>query len=173
MRTLLLVSAVVPLCIVVACAAKGKSYTDDDDASGGWTATGGAGGTASTSTTNSTNSPSTTTNTQTTTTTAGPSCYAGKGACDPLQPSSCATAGAACDIDTTNQFVCFDPPNTAGKGAPCDAQAGPYCMMGLTCVSNGTSSTCASFCCTGTDCGGGTCDSIGTAGSIDVKVCSA
>jgi hypothetical protein len=87
-----------------------------------------------------------------------------------LQPGSCSTAGAACEIDGgSSQFVCFDPPNTATLGSPCDPTAGPYCMHGLTCVSTGDTNVCAAYCCSEADCA--SCTSIGMAGTIDVKVC--
>ncbi|MBW2527143.1 MAG: hypothetical protein JRI23_23375, partial [Deltaproteobacteria bacterium] len=92
-------------------------------------------------------------------------CYAGSGDCNPMQ-SDCAVAGASCDISDDNLFHCFDPPNTATLGAYCDVSAGPFCQNGLTCVSN----ACMSFCCIADDCPGD-CISVGTAGSVEIKVC--
>ena len=171
MRTVLLLTALGPLCIVVACATAKKSYSDDDDATTTHsTGTGGAGGSTWTNSTTTSNTNTTNTTSSTTTTTGQPSCYAGHGDCDPMQ-SDC-DSGGACDIDDTNQFVCFPAPNTAGKGAACDPQNGPYCMNGLTCVSDGTSSLCAAYCCSADDCGGGTCDDLQPVGGITPKICS-
>ncbi len=81
--------------------------------------------------------------------------------------NSCA-AGEACDIANNDWlFHCFPPPNVAGIGATCDAQAGPFCSHGGTCVSN----SCAAYCCANADCLVGTCQSAGMAGNIEIKVC--
>jgi len=175
MRTNLLLGVSAILLLLGSCVAgKTGGEGDDDDSTTTTTTTTTTGsgtttntGTPTTSTTNTgTPTTSSTTSTQT------PSCYANHGDCDPMQ-TNCPTAGASCDIDGgTQQFVCFDPPNTAAEGAPCNVTSGPYCMNGLTCVNNGTSDLCAAYCCSETDCGGGTCQSLGMTGTIEVKVCT-
>ena len=180
MRATWLWALLVPGYFIGACAAGqgGGSWDDDDDddGGGGSSTTTGSGGSSSTTTSTQTTSTtdtttSSTTSSTTTSSTSTPSCYAGHGDCDPMQSGSCPTAGAACDIESQSlEFFCFDPPNTAGLGAPCNASTGPYCMHGLTCVTSGSSDICAAYCCTTADCA--SCTSVGTVGSIEVLVCA-
>jgi hypothetical protein len=123
-----------------------------------------SGTTSSSSTSSSSTSSSSTSSSSTSGSPSGGSCYVGQGDCNPMT-KSCG-AGEACDLATDNQFHCFPPPNNVGLGGACDAQNGPYCQDALTCVSN----LCAKFCCIDADCGG-TCTSLGMAGTIEVKVC--
>jgi hypothetical protein len=64
-------------------------------------------------------------------------------------------------------FTCFPPPNTAGIGQACDNSAGPYCQHGLAC----DAAVCREYCCSTADCTTGTCQQVGTAGSITISVC--
>lgn len=96
----------------------------------------------------------------------GTSCYAGAGACDPTDPTSCG-AGEACDVAEGEGLVCFPPPNDVPVGGACDPGAGPFCAHGGSCVEG----TCAKYCCSDDECDGGTCVDLGSLGGVDVKVC--
>ena len=92
-------------------------------------------------------------------------CYANHGDCNPLT-DSCA-AGQSCDIAQDNLFHCFPPPNDAPVGSPCDVASGPYCQHGGTCVGG----TCRAYCCDDTDCTIGSCQAVGSGGTIELKAC--
>ncbi len=62
-------------------------------------------------------------------------------ACNPLEPSSCTTAGAACQIvDATGATACFAP-GTGGSGDPCPCQGGFVCRE-----PKGQSAVCVRLC---------------------------
>ncbi|MCA9592408.1 MAG: hypothetical protein KC776_03830 [Myxococcales bacterium] len=87
--------------------------------------------------------------------------------CNPVDNSPCSsTAGAACDLSNAPGLECFPDGNTAQPGASCDPNNGLYCIGGYTC---GQSNTCEKWCCSDSDCGGGTCTAldpnVGTLGS--------
>ena len=92
-------------------------------------------------------------------------CYENAGDCNPLT-DSCA-AGQACDIAEDNLCHCFPPPNDAPVGSPCNVSSGPYCQHGSTC--NG--GICRAYCCDDTDCTIGTCQTLGTVGSVELRAC--
>ena len=99
---------------------------------------------------------------------AAPGCYAGQGACEPTNATSCGK-GETCDLNGgTGMFQCFPPPNDALLGEPCDNGAGPFCAQGLAC--NG--GFCSAYCCDDSICAAGeTCQETGTVGSVTIKVC--
>jgi hypothetical protein len=100
--------------------------------------------------------------------TAPASCYGGQGACDPTDPNACGK-GETCDIDgSTGEFACFPPPNDAHLGDACDNSQGPFCSAGLACDQG----TCKQYCCDDSICAAGTtCQEVGSAGFITIKVC--
>jgi hypothetical protein len=78
-----------------------------------------------------------------------------------MQPAACG-AGYACDVTCDDYlgycwFDCFEPPNNVPIGGSCDAANGPWCVPGAFC----NEYVCAKYCCTNTDCSGGTCTDIG------------
>ena len=80
--------------------------------------------------------------------------------CNPLNNSGCSGAGEACDLaddgagNTT--LECFPPPNDTPLGGNCSNDtSGPWCQATMHCT--GSPGTCAKFCCSASDCGGGTC----------------
>jgi hypothetical protein len=106
--------------------------------------------------------------------------------CNPVSNAGCTTAGSACDVVSTGDYVCFDPPpaNNLPLCATCyNDSTGPYCKHGLHCTDPDgyTGGECAAFCCTNADCGGsGTCDKTGVPGGVGLclttsgaAVCSA
>lgn len=81
--------------------------------------------------------------------------------CNPVTNEGCNTAaGQACDLGQNSQgqpgLGCFDPPNDAQPGAACNNETGPFCVPTHNCSEN----VCKRFCCSSTDCNGGTCTAL-------------
>lgn len=90
-------------------------------------------------------------------------CYEGGGSCNPMGPL-CGGSGSACDVGEAG-FTCYEDGNTQGLGQSCGETG--YCQHGLTCYQG----FCSAYCCDNADCGGGTCQAIGTAGTTEVRIC--
>jgi hypothetical protein len=102
--------------------------------------------------------------------------------CNPVTNEGCDTAaGQACDFSQSG-WTCYDPPNDAKSGDTCDVANGPYCQGTLTCdippsdagtsdagasdaggdAGQNTVGTCKHYCCSDSDCNGGTCTAFNT-----------
>lgn len=80
-----------------------------------------------------------------------------KDTCNPVTNDGCGTDGSACDLGTSaGTFQCFQPPNNAQLCGMCDNAKGPYCAPGMHCFP--PTNTCARYCCSDADCGGGVCE---------------
>jgi hypothetical protein len=87
-----------------------------------------------------------------------PGCVDGLSAnCNPVTNEACNTAsGEACDFGDKN-FECYPAPNDQKLGATCSNAN--FCEGTLHCDTVGDSGTgtCKKFCCSSSDCSGGTC----------------
>ncbi len=97
-----------------------------------------------------------------------PGCWTGATPeCNPLNNSGCTGTGEACDLGSSSGasgIFCFGPPNTTPLNGSCSNSAGPYCQPTLHC--SGSPGNCKKFCCSSSDCGGGTCTALGTSGTL-------
>lgn len=76
--------------------------------------------------------------------------------CNPITNAPCKT-GEACDIaPSRNGFSCAKE-GTARLCEACDPDKGTLCVAGTTCRRSKSGLKCVKLCCTGEDCGGGTC----------------
>ncbi len=87
--------------------------------------------------------------------------------CNPVTNEGCDTAGgAACDLGSDSKGTalgCFAPPNTQKLGETCsNGESGPFCQGTLHCSgeTDAGGGACKKFCCSSSDCSGGTCNPI-------------
>ncbi|GAC1351450.1 MAG: hypothetical protein NVS3B20_02270 [Polyangiales bacterium] len=84
-----------------------------------------------------------------------------KYACNPITNEGCnSSRGEACDDDERGGFGCYPAPNEVALGGDCNVFEGPSCAAGKGCMGASASSpsgTCARYCCTSSECGGGKC----------------
>ena len=103
------------------------------------------------------------------------SCWAASGTeCDPRNGEGCdIAAGETCDLASTPDGAlsirCWPGPNTQGLGQSCSSSSGPFCSVGMHCISSGS---CNIFCCGDNECtNGDKCSPIATANGTP-GVCS-
>jgi hypothetical protein len=92
--------------------------------------------------------------------------------CNPVTSKECTTSGDGCDV-VGGAYTCLSGA-TEAECAACDANAGPWCGPGLTCLADNTGAgKCARFCCADTDCGTGKCDKTIAPGGVGLCVTTA